>query len=170
MFHAVGPDFIQHYNTKFGLDNPWGQEWEEQSLAYLHYLMVVQSYNTYHPKFDRAFPPELQEDCVDRICLNVATPNLLLDPLTQWPDNINVSGHLTPVQPPAGPGWRRIPVHDRRQIRQVARDQSRLLTAHSIDMDQTNYAKVVTVKFKLQIRWTLYNPCCPRCWGCQSWM
>ena len=118
MFHAVGRPFVQHYNAKYGLANPWGQEWEEQSQAYLHYLMVVQSYNSYHAKFARSFDRGLQHDIADRITNNVATPNLILDATIQWPDGINLQEHLTPVNPPAG-GYQHLELHDRAQIRQV---------------------------------------------------
>jgi hypothetical protein len=118
MFHAVGSHFIQHYNNKYGLATPWGREWVEQSMAYLHYLMVVQSYNAYHAKFARSFPPGLQGECVDRITHNIGTPNLLLDPAIQWPDGIDVQAPLTPVQHPTG-GYQMLHMHERDQIRQV---------------------------------------------------
>ena len=118
MFHAVGPRFIRHYNQRYNLANPWGQEWEEQSMAYLHYLMVVQSYNAYHPKFPRSFPQQLQEDCVDRITLNISTPNILLDPALQWPNSVDVRASLTPVNPPPG-DWLMVEMHERERIQQV---------------------------------------------------
>ena len=55
---------------------------------------------------------------MDRITNNVATPNIILDDAIQWPDNINISEHLTPVNPPAG-GYQHLELHDRDQIRQV---------------------------------------------------
>ena len=118
MFHAVGGPFVQHYNDKYGLANPWGQEWEQQSKAYLHYLMVVQSYNSYHAKFPRSFDQQLQHDIVDRITNNVATPNMIVDDNIQWPNGINILERLTPVNPPAG-GYQYLELHDRAQIRQV---------------------------------------------------
>ena len=133
MFHAVGRPFIRHYNAKYGLANPWGQEWEEQSQAYLHYLMVVQSYNTYHAKFTRSFPQQLQHDIADRITMNVATPNVILDNTIQWPDDINILEHLTPVNPPAG-GYQHLELHDRAQIHQVPSSavDFRALSLHSV--------------------------------------
>ena len=118
MFHQVGARFIQHYNRKFGLAAPWGREWEQSSMAYLHYLMVVQSYNAYHPKFSRSFPLELQEQCMDRISFNVATPNIIMDDRIQWPDGINLMAGLTPRQPPAG-DYQMVRLHQRQEIRQV---------------------------------------------------
>ena len=118
MFHAVGPQFIQHYNRKFGLATPWGREWEQSSMAYLQYLMVVQSYNAYHPKFARSFPVELQEHCMDRISFNVATPNLILDDQIRWPDGVDVRAGLTPVQRPSG-NYNMVRLHERARIRQA---------------------------------------------------
>ena len=115
MFHAMGPAFIQHYNQKYDLANPWGREWEQQSMAYLHYLLVVQSYNAYHPKFPRSFPAQLQEQCVDRICFNISTPNLFLDPAIQW--GFNALASVPPEQPLAG--WDLVLSHERARIRQV---------------------------------------------------
>ena len=87
-------------------------------MAYLHYLMVVQSYNAYHPKFSRSFPVELQEQCMDRITFNVATPNIILDDRIQWPDGIDIRAGLTPVQPPRG-NYDVVRLHERQRIRQV---------------------------------------------------
>ena len=115
MFHAMGAHFVQHYNQKYNLAVPWGREWEEQSMAYLHYLLVVQSYNAYHPKFPRSFPQQLQEQCVDRICFNVSTPNLILDPAIQWGFDLRAS--VSPTVPLAG--WQLVLSHERARIRQV---------------------------------------------------
>ena len=118
MFHSVGARFIDHYSNRYQLAVPWGLEWAEQSMAYLHYLLVVQSYNAYHSKWPRSFPPGLQEDCADRISFNIGLPNLLLDPAPQWPDGVVVSATLPPQRRPAG-NWETLQMHQRQQIRQV---------------------------------------------------
>ena len=123
MFHSVGERFIQHYNQRYQLAVPWGLEWAEQSMAYLHYLLVVQSYNSYHSKWPRSFPPGLQDDVVDRITVNIALPNLLLDPAPQWPDGVVVSATLPPQRRPAG-NWQMLQMHQRQQLRQVGKIQS----------------------------------------------
>ena len=117
MFHAVGAPFIAHYNAKYNLAVPWGREWEEQNMAYLQYLLVVQSYNRYHGKFPRSFPQQLQEEMVDRISHNVATPNMIRDPDIQWPAGVDILASIPPVRPLAG--FQHLLIHQREQIRQV---------------------------------------------------
>ena len=117
MFHAVGAPFIAHYNAKYHLAVPWGREWEEQNMAYLQYLLVIQSYNRYHSKFPRSFPQQLQEEVVDRISLNVATPNMFRDPDIQWPEGVDILASIPPTRPLAG--FQHLLIHQRDQIRQV---------------------------------------------------
>ena len=117
MFHAVGAPFIAHYNAKYQLPMPWGREWEEQNMAYLQYLLVVQSYNSYHAKFPRSFPQQLQEEVVDRITLNMGTPNMIRDPDIQWPEGVDILASIPPIRNLAG--FQHLVIHQRDQIRQV---------------------------------------------------
>ena len=80
----------------------------------------MQSYNSYHSKWPRSFPPGLQDDVVDRISFNIALPNLLLDPAPQWPDGVVASATLPPQRRPAG-NWHMLQMHQRQQLRQVVK-------------------------------------------------
>ena len=57
-FLPVGQPFVEHNNCKF--NSNWADEFAGYCFGYFVYLCCVSQYNSFHPKFHRSAPADLQ--------------------------------------------------------------------------------------------------------------
>ena len=64
-FLPIGQPFVEHNNDKF--NSNWGDEFGDYCFAYLVYLCCVSQHNSFHPKFHRSAPADLQASILSTI-------------------------------------------------------------------------------------------------------